>query len=163
MSPLVKLTGNKAGLVTPMQSAAERRAKIQAHAASIGIDEAYISTLVDTFYQQIQTHPQLGPIFAEVIGENNWDPHLATMKDFWLSVALNTGRYSGQPVPKHKAIPGIKTEHFTLWLSLFEDTLRATAAGPEAVDYIMERANRIAASLKLAIFGMPGLPLPGRS
>ena len=143
-----------------VQSAAERREKIQAHAASLGIDEAYISKLVETFYARIQTHTQLGPIFAQVIGSNDWAPHLATMKSFWSSVALSTGRYSGQPVPKHKAIGAIEQEHFSLWLDLFEVTLKDTAPSEAAVPYFMERANRIAQSLKLAIFGMPGLPLP---
>jgi len=143
----------------PVQSAAERRQKIQDHAASLGIDEAYISKLVDTFYERIHAHAQLGPIFAQVIGDNEWAPHLATMKSFWSSVALSTGHYSGQPVPKHKAIGGIEENHFTLWLSLFEDTLKDTAPSEGATAYFMERANRIATSLKLAIFGMPGLPL----
>ena len=140
------------------QSAAERRQKIQDHAASIGIDETYISTLVDTFYGHIQKHSQLGPIFAQVIGDGDWAPHLATMKRFWSSVALSTGLYSGQPVPKHRAVAGIEERHFTLWLGLFEKTLEETAATPETVDYFMERANRIAESLKLAIFGYSGLP-----
>ena len=143
-----------------MPSASERRRKIQEHAASIGVDEAYISTLVEAFYQRIQTHPQLGPIFASKIAQDEWGPHLATMKNFWSSVTLNSGRYSGQPVPKHKAIPNVEAEHFGLWLALFEETLRDTAPGSEATAYFMERANRIAESLKLAIFGMPGLPLP---
>lgn len=140
-----------------IKSAAERRQKIQDHAASIGISEAYISQLVDTFYQRIQEDAALGPIFAKAIGSNDWAPHLVTMKNFWSSVALSTGHYSGQPVPKHKAISGLEKEHFALWLSLFEATLKETAPSPEAVPYFMERANRIAESLKLAIFGMPGL------
>lgn len=140
------------------QSAAERRQKIQDHAASIGIDECYISTLVETFYGHIQRHSQLGPLFAQIIGDGDWAPHLATMKKFWSSVALSTGHYSGQPVPKHKAIPNIEERHFALWLGLFEKTLEETAAKPDVVEYFMERANRIAESLKLAIFGYSGLP-----
>ena len=136
-------------------SAAERRQKIQDHAASIGIDETYISTLVETFYQRIHTHAQLGPIFEQTIGNDDWERHLATMKRFWSSVALSTGQYSGQPVPKHKAIAGIEDHHFTLWLGLFEKTLEETAPDPAAVLYFMERANRIAESLKLAIFWTP--------
>ena len=140
------------------QSAADRRQKIQDHAASIGVTEAYISTLVETFYQRIHTHAQLGPIFEHTIGEDDWERHLATMKLFWSSVALSTGHYSGQPVPKHKAISGIEDHHFALWLGLFEQTLTDTAPSAEASAYFMERANRIAESLRLAIFGYPGLP-----
>lgn len=138
-------------------SAAQRRAKVRAHAASVGINETYISTLVETFYTRIRSHDVLGPIFAEVIGED-WDPHLAKMKAFWSSVALNSAQYSGKPVPAHQKLDKVQRAHFQIWLELFRQTLDDTAASPEAVEYFMERAERIAESLQIAMFGTPGLP-----
>lgn len=138
-------------------SAHERRAQIQAHAASIGINEAYISTLIDTFYARVRADPELGPIFNGEIGDG-WGPHLVRMKTFWASVALNAGSYSGKPVPAHTKLHGVQPEHFDTWLALFRSTLTDTAPSSEAIDYFMERANRIAESLKLAMFGIPGLP-----
>jgi len=138
-------------------SAARRRQEIQARAAEMGIDDAYISRLVETFYQRIRAHPLIGPIFEQVIGEN-WDPHLDRMKDFWASVALNAGRYSGKPVPVHQKLDGVEPWHFNIWLSLFRQTLEDTAPTPAAVPYFMERAERIAESLQLAMFGGPELP-----
>ena len=89
-----------------IQSAAARRAALQADAAALGVKDAYISILVDAFYERIRAHPEIGPIFEDVIGDN-WTPHLARMKDFWASVALNAGRYAGKPVPKHsKTVKG---------------------------------------------------------
>lgn len=125
----------------------------------MGISEDYISALVDEFYARIQAHEILGPIFAGII-KDNWGPHLEKMKLFWSSVALSTGVYSGQPVPAHVKIQGLTEEHFAAWLTLFEQTLRDTAPTPEAVDYFMVRANRIASSLILAVFGIPGLGKP---
>jgi hemoglobin len=49
--------------------------------------------------------------------------------------------------------------HFNLRLALFRQTLEEIAPTPEAVDYMMVRADRIAESLKLAMFGFPGLPV----
>ncbi len=141
----------------PVISAQERRAKVRAEAATIGIDEAYIARLVDTFYTRIRAHDVLGPIFAEVIGDN-WDPHLSKMKDFWASVALNTGQYSGKPVPVHQKLDIVQRAHFQTWLGLFRQTLEDTAPSQEAVEYFMERAERIAESLQIAMFGTPGLP-----
>lgn len=138
-------------------SAHARRAQIQAHAASIGIDDAYISTLVDTFYEHVRADPELGPIFNGEIGDR-WVPHLARMKAFWASVAMNAGVYSGKPVPAHTKLVGVDPEHFDRWLALFRKTLEDTAPSNDAIDYFMERANRIAESLKLAMFGIPGLP-----
>ena len=140
-----------------LRTAQERRDEIQAHADQLGIDDAYISQLVDEFYARIREHPLIGPIFDDAIGDN-WGPHLARMKDFWASVALNAGRYSGKPVPKHQRLSAAQPWHFDIWLALFRQTLEETAPSPAAVDYFMERAERIAESLKLAMFGIPGLP-----
>lgn len=136
------------------------REEIRANAAAMGVDEAYISTLVDTFYARVREDATLGPVFDGAIQEN-WAPHLAQMKLFWSSVALNSGQYSGKPVPAHrKHAETIQASHFDLWLTLFRQTLEDTASTPEAVEYFMIRAERIAKSLKLALFGMPGLGAP---
>lgn len=139
-------------------TAQERRQVIRQNAERLGINDDYISTLVETFYERIRVDEELGPIFSNVV--DDWPPHLARMKDFWASVAFNAGRYSGRPVPKHQALEHVTPAHFQRWLTLFERTLEDTAAGPETVSYFMERANRIAQSLQLAMFGMPGLPKP---
>lgn len=139
-----------------VRSAEERREEILAHAAALGINEAYISTLVETFYTRVRAHPLLGPVFERAI--TDWPPHLATMKAFWASVALNAGLYSGKPVPAHAKHREIAPWHFDIWLGLFELTLRDTAPTPGAAAYFMERAERIGQSLQLAMFGYPGIP-----
>ena len=143
-----------------MRTAAARRAQLQAEAAALGIDDAYISTLVDTFYERVRENPLIGPIFDEAIGDG-WAPHLARMKDFWASVALNAGRYSGKPVPAHKKLSNVQPWHFKIWLALFRATLEDTAPSPEAAHYFMIRAERIAQSLQLAMFGLPSLNKEG--
>lgn len=134
-----------------------RRAEIQAHAAAMGIDEAYISRLVDAFYDRVRADARLGPIFDDAIGDR-WDEHLPRMKRFWASVALNAGTYSGKPVPAHQQLTQVERPDFQIWLTLFRQTLDDTAPSREAADYFMERAERIAESLQLAMFGFPGLP-----
>jgi len=139
--------------------AAARKAMTE-NANQIGITDDYISLLVERFYGRIRTDETLGPIFENAIGDN-WDPHLAQMKRFWASVTLNTGTYSGSPVEKHRKHSGvIESQHFDLWLDLFKQTLADTAPSSECVDYFMIRANRIASSLKLSIFGTSGLGPP---
>ena len=137
----------------------ERRAEIKANAAAMGIDEAYISVLVDTFYASIREHETLGPIFNEKIGEE-WDDHLIKLKAFWSSVALNSGTYSGRPVPAHIQLTEVRPPHFEEWLGLFKKTLEETAPSPAAVLYFYERAERIAKSLQLAMFGLDKIPGP---
>ena len=139
----------------------KKRAQIRQAAGIMGIDEAYLSVLVDEFYARIRADPRLGPIFEAEIGED-WGPHLDRMKRFWASVALNAGNYSGKPVAVHQRIAGVAPEDFERWLTLFRATLEDTAQTPEAINYLMFRAERIAQSLRMAMFernetGVPSL------
>lgn len=133
--------------------ARERRAALQADARALGIYEALISRLVDTFYDRVRRDATLGPIFEQAIGDH-WDPHLERMKAFWSSVALNTGRYSGKPVPAHRKLTGVHPAHFDHWLALLRQTLADIAPNDAAADHFLTRAERIAESLQLAMFGM---------
>lgn len=141
---------------SPAKSAQERKAEVINHAHSIGIDNDYISILVDEFYGRARKDEVLGPIFNQAIGDN-WEKHMSKIKLFWQSVALNAGTYSGKPVVEHAKHKSIQPEHFTIWLSLFEETLSDTAPTEDAKDYFLERAQKIAMSLQWAIFGPPPL------
>lgn len=121
------------------------------------IDEAFVARLVDQFYGRVRDSDLLGPIFAKVVGDD-WDPHLATMKRFWSSVVLGTGRYHGRPVPAHTKLDGVTPEHFAVWLGLFRETVTEVAEVPATVEVFMEKANRIARSLQLAMWGGRGRP-----
>lgn len=125
-----------------------RRAEITAKiVAETGIDEAMIERLVRGFYDKVRDDPLLGPVFAARI--TDWEPHLQTMFAFWSSVALLTGRYHGQPMPKHASLPA-DARHFDRWLALFEETARALCP-PAAAELFLDRARRIALSLELGM------------
>ncbi len=127
---------------------AARAAKRDA-ALAIGIDAAFISDLVDRFYAAVRDDALLGPIFAERIAD--WPMHLGRMKAFWSSVLHNSGTYSGSPMQKHLAIPGLDATHFERWLALFRATLDDLARDPAAAPHVEERARMIATSLLNAI------------
>lgn len=120
-----------------------------AHAASLGITEARISDLVDRFYEKIREDDLLGPIFNAKI--TDWPPHLARMKDFWTSIAIESGRFRGNPMVKHLAVPGIARPHFDHWLALFDETLPEVMPNAAACQFLSERAARIADSLMTGI------------
>ncbi len=140
---------------THLHIVGERRQEVQEKAAAMGVDEAFISVLVDTFYSRIREDRIIGPIFHEAI-RDNWEHHLGKMKDFWASVALNAGRYSGDPIPAHKKLLEVQPWHFDVWLELFEETLSDTAPTTEAVAYFMDHAGQIAKGLQIAMFGASG-------
>ncbi len=144
-------------MTSPQAQAA--RQKIREDAALIGIDEAFISKLVDTFYERVRQHPQLGPVFNGTV--DDWPEHLAKLKSFWESVALSAGAYSGRPMQAHMRVPAIEPAHFGQWLYLFEQTLRDIAPNEAVVEYFMVRASRIGESLKLGLFFRPDQPYPG--
>jgi len=126
------------------------------HAAAI--TEPEIRLLVDTFYRKVRADAVLGPIFVRAI-PGDWQPHLEKMYAFWSSVMLTSGRYKGNPVAKHLAIPGMTPELFTRWLSLFDVACRELFDAGIAAAF-RGKAERIAESLKLALFYRPDRPWP---
>ena len=127
------------------EHAAAARARKRADAQAIGIDDDYISDLVDRFYDRVRDDPALGPIFAGKV--TDWPVHLGLMKLFWRSVLHNSGEYSGNPMLKHLAVPGLAREHFALWLDLFRRTLVEIEPDSRATELVHERARMIANSL----------------
>lgn len=130
-----------------------------AEMAAIGIDQASIDRLVETFYGRIARHPTLGPIFGTRL-EGRWDEHLAKMKRFWSAIAFKNGAYGGKPVQAHMGIAGIEERLFADWLALFGETLDDLFPGPEARAWFMTTAERIAKSLFLALFYNPATDDP---
>lgn len=129
--------------------AAAARARKKAEAESRGIDATYISCFVDAFYARIRADALLGPIFAERIAD--WDTHLERMKRFWRSILHNSGEFSGHPMAKHLAIPGLEERHFAHWLDLFYTTLRELEGDAAASREVGGRARMIADSLLTGI------------
>jgi len=130
--------------------------------AAVGVSEAMIHTLVQTFYSRVRADALLGPVFNGAI--HNWDAHLEKLCAFWSSVTLMTGRYKGTPMKAHAELAEITPAHFERWLALFQDTAIKTCP-PDAAQVFVERANRIAESLKLGIAvhrGQRVAPLVGR-
>lgn len=120
---------------------------------AVDITPDEIAVLVDRFYGAIRGHERLGPLFeARLAGK--WDPHLERMNQFWRSVLLHSGEYSGQPVVKHNGLPDLQEDDFRLWLELFEQTTAALFQADTAAP-ILVIARRIARSLWLARFGTP--------
>ncbi len=115
-----------------------------------GVDRTSIGALVRKFYSRVRKDKRLGPIFArEIVGD--WEPHLEKMTDFWCSVILKSGVYQGRPVPAHLKLKDVTEADFEIWLALFRETA-AEPFAPETSVVFVERAQRIAASLKLAMF-----------
>lgn len=101
-----------------------------------------IESLVNTFYEKVNTDPLLAPIFNQV-AQVHWESHLPTMYDFWASMLLGDMSYQGNPFRKHIPLP-IDQTHFTQWLLLFHNTVDELFLGPTAEE-AKKRATGIAA------------------
>lgn len=103
-----------------------------------------IRTLVNAFYSRVRADERLGPVFDAHI--DDWPPHLDIMVKFWSSILLGTGTYSGTPMPKHVALPGLDASLFRRWLELFHETT-AELPNREMAQQANVLAKRIARSL----------------
>ena len=125
------------------------------------ITEPAIAALVSRFYGKARLDPMIGPLFEEVV--EDWDEHLGKLRDVWSSVMLTSGRYKGNPMPAHVRQP-IEPQFFERWLGLWHETANEVFA-PEAAAQFDFKAQRIAESLKLALFYRPDAirvrPAPG--
>ena len=125
------------------------RAQKAADALACGIDETLISGLIERFYSAVCNDDLLGPIFQRHV--NDWPHHLTRMKDFWTSVMVEPGRFSGNPMQKHIAIGGLSDGHFDRWQSLWDQTLMDSVPSAEAADRFRQAARRIGESLLTGI------------
>ena len=130
------------------------RAGFDARPLHPAIMQEQISRLVDEFYDRVFADARIGPIFLKHIGADR-SAHMRTMKQFWSSVLLKTRTYSGQPVPVHLKL-SVRREDFAIWLGLFRETANQIFE-PDAAAIVIASAERVAESLKLAMFGSPEL------
>lgn len=122
------------------------------------VTEDGIRDLVDLFYARIRSDPELEPIFARAI-PGDWGPHLATVRDFWSSLTLTSGR---NPLAVHRRIEGMEPRLFDRWLVLFAETCNELFTWDLAAAFF-DKATRIAESLKLGLFYRPDRVWPPRA
>ncbi|MER8435691.1 group III truncated hemoglobin [Mesorhizobium sp. M1312] len=127
--------------------------------ADADVTRTTIGILVRVFYTRLRRNERLGPIFAREI-PGDWEPHLEKMTDFWCSVILKSGDYQGRPVPVHIKLKDVTEQDFDIWLRIFGKTAGELFSQDTAAVFV-ERAERIARSLKIAMFFR--LPDPAES
>lgn len=138
-----------------LSSTGRRTRIIEQLRSETGIDESMIQRLVHGFYARVRDDILIGPIFTARI--DDWEVHLQRMCLFWSSVALASGRYHGQPLPKHLPLP-VEARHFDRWLELFRQNAFEVCP-PAAAKLFIKRAELIAQSLEMGIASSQGLLL----
>ena len=112
--------------------------------------EVQLERLVGAFYAKVRADAELGALFEGAV--HDWPEHLGKLTAFWSSVMLTTGRYKGSPMAAHlRHVHAIEPAMFDRWLALWAETARENLSQQDA-DLIRVKAERIAESLKLALF-----------
>lgn len=145
-------TGNPVAGMDKVDKAADGQARLD------HVSEDGIRRLVDAFYAKVRQDAELAPVFARAI-PGDWGPHLDKMYAFWSSVMLTSGRYKGNPVAKHFAVPDMHPALFERWLALFKQVSDELFDERISAEF-RAKAMRIAESLKLALFYRPDRPWP---
>ncbi len=115
------------------------------------VSEADIRALVDSFYSAVREDDLLGKVFDRHV--EDWSRHLPKMYDFWSTVVLHTGRYSGRPLEVHARLAGLSKAHFARWLELWERTVERIIAAPARGAFVIA-AQRMAVSMSSRL-GLP--------
>lgn len=106
---------------------------------------ADIDRLIEVFYADVMTDPQIGHIFTEVA---KIDPvtHFPRIAGFWESVLFDRGGYTGNPVQVHLELNRkveLDAAAFGRWLELWNATVDRLFAGATA-EKAKQRAMSIA-------------------
>lgn len=117
------------------------------------LSEESIVTLIDAFYLNVRKSPELKDIFERAIGtdKESWSVHLEKMYDFWSSLMLRSGKYNGNPMKVHQALPYFPPELFEVWLNLFTDTAQSLFNEEVSMRFI-DKSKMIAQTLKSGIY-----------
>lgn len=116
--------------------------------ARFDITPTQIETVVAAFYAAVRRDPALGPVFARHVGD--WPAHEAKIARFWARAILGQPGYDGNPMQAHLAAGNVAAEHFPIWLSLFDETLRRNLP-PDAAGAWSALAHRIGRGLRMGI------------
>jgi len=119
-------------------------------------DREDIFLLVSTFYNKVKKDDFIGPIFLEIIPDEEWNSHIEKLTDFWESTLFFKRVYKGNPMKAHKDVDthfnnGITQKHFGKWLELWFSTVDSLFYGDKAHE-AKERARNIASLLFFKIY-----------
>lgn len=106
--------------------------------------EEDVVRLVHAFYARVREDGRLGPVFEANV--DDWPQHLAHLVDFWSAMLRGTRRFSGAPVQRHNALPGLDAAMFDRWLMLFRRTT-AELGHPAMQALADDMAERVAGNL----------------
>lgn len=115
-----------------------------------------VELLVRSFHRDAAMDELLGPIFSAA--HVNWDAHIATLTDFWVSQVLGERGYVVHPLRAHEPVHArtpFGDAHYERWLDLFVSTVDEHFIGNNA-ESATRRATKMATALRRLMNGEHG-------
>lgn len=114
------------------------------------LSDAAIKDLVALFYARVREDAVLGPVFAEIIGEE-WDTHVEKVVAFWRYATWLDRTYNARNfMLSHTQHARIQASLLPRWLTIFRQSAR-DACTKEAADHLIDIAERMAVSLEMSL------------
>ena len=114
----------------------------------IELTRPQISDVVSAFYARVRSHPVLGSVFAKHV--TDWTTHEEKITNFWANAILLDGSYSGNPMQVHMKARDVNSDHFVIWLGLFDEVLAEQLPHPLDQQWSI-LAHRVGRGLSLGI------------
>lgn len=119
-------------------------------------NRADIFLLVNTFYAKVKDDAFIGPIFLEIIPNDEWGNHIEKLTDFWEGNLFFVRKFKGNPMQAHRDVDAhfnhtIEQKHFGKWLEIWFTTVDELFSGTKAHE-AKERARNIASVLFFRMF-----------
>lgn len=126
-------------------------------------DRADVERVVRAFYAKAMTDTMIGYLFTDV-AKLDLDAHIPRITDFWETVLLGSGSYSGGAFAVHQQLHDrspLRGGHFERWITLWTLTVDERFAGPTA-EQAKAHARRVARAFDRRLQGLPDEPVvPG--
>lgn len=111
-----------------------------------------VDFLVTAFYEKAIIDPEISKYFTEIVTQH-FELHKIRICDFWDDLIFHGNKYRGNPMLVHLKLHANKNltpTAFSIWLNLWEQTVKEYFEGPNA-EKAITKAKQIGGLMKMKI------------
>ena len=91
-----------------------------------------IHFIIADFYKKLVIDKTMVPLFKDIVEQDQLEPHIDIINDFWEDLLFQTYKYKNNPMQKHLDFHqkmSFTKKHFDLWLQYLSSTIDANFRG----------------------------------
>ena len=88
--------------------------------------------VIADFYKKLVIDKTMVPLFKDIVEQDQLEPHIDIINDFWEDLLFQTYKYKNNPMQKHLDFHqkmSFTKKHFHLWLQYLSSTIDANFRG----------------------------------